>query len=571
MAPADGAKDGGGAAGGGDQLSVVASGFVRLMASQLAVRALTFGMNLAAARHLSPEAYGLSSVQFYLVTTTILLLSREGLRRGCMRVRDESGGKGGQAVPLADRVLSVSWLVLPAGAAVTAAVCGFALWRSPDADEAYRLAVVLHGVAAMIELAAEPFYIIASAQLRFGLRAAVDTAAMLLRGALTLALLLQGRLPPALVFSAAQLAFAGVTLAGYLAFGAQLLARGELRPRPRRWDAEDRQTLRLSGVFAIQAAEKLVLSEGSKLALVAVESGYNQGVYGLVANLGSLVVRLLLQPFEEAAFAAFSRAGTRAASDPAERRRLARALALLSRAVALVGLLAAAFGPAYSYSLLRLAYGPKWSETEAPAVLGAYSGYVLLLAVNGITEAFVHAVLDAAALQRANAALVALGASHVAASLLLVSAGGAAGLVAADALNMALRIAYSLWLVRRYFAATPEFSLRQLLPSRGTLAAAAAAAAATAASERLLLGGRRGPAPLPRVAAHAAVGCCALAAVGAAAWRCERETLSQLRALRRGGEGDGGGSGGGGGGGQGTCAGAGDGPPRRSSGRRKEA
>ena len=32
-----------------------------------------------------------------------------------------------------------------------------------------------------------------------------------------------------------------------------------------------------------------------------------QGVYGLVSNLGSLVVRLLFQPFEEAAFLAFSR------------------------------------------------------------------------------------------------------------------------------------------------------------------------------------------------------------------------------------------------------------------------
>ena len=32
-----------------------------------------------------------------------------------------------------------------------------------------------------------------------------------------------------------------------------------------------------------------------------------QGVYGLVTNLGSLVVRLLFQPFEEAAFLAFSR------------------------------------------------------------------------------------------------------------------------------------------------------------------------------------------------------------------------------------------------------------------------
>jgi oligosaccharide translocation protein RFT1 len=58
-------------------------------------------------------------------------------------------------------------------------------------------------------------------------------------------------------------------------------------------------------------------------------------------------------------------------------------LALLVRGVSLVGLVAATFGPWYSYTLLRLAYGTKWSETEAPTVLGAYSAYILLLAVNG--------------------------------------------------------------------------------------------------------------------------------------------------------------------------------------------
>jgi hypothetical protein len=33
--------------------------------------------------------------------------------------------------------------------------------------------------------------------------------------------------------------------------------------------------------------------------------------------------------------------------------------------------------------LIRLAGSPRWSETEAPAVLAWYSAYVLLLAVNG--------------------------------------------------------------------------------------------------------------------------------------------------------------------------------------------
>ncbi len=63
--------------------------------------------------------------------------------------------------------------------------------------------------------------------------------------------------------------------------------------------------------------------------------------------------------------------------------------------ISYAGLLAVAFGPAYSYLLLRVAYGQRWSDTGAPAALAAYCPYVLLLAANGILEAFVHAVASA--------------------------------------------------------------------------------------------------------------------------------------------------------------------------------
>jgi oligosaccharide translocation protein RFT1 len=55
-----------------------------------------------------------------------------------------------------------------------------------------------------------------------------------------------------------------------------------------------------------QALEKLVLAEGTKIAMTKVQSAYDQGVYGLVVNLGSIAARMLLQPFEEAAFMSFS-------------------------------------------------------------------------------------------------------------------------------------------------------------------------------------------------------------------------------------------------------------------------
>jgi oligosaccharide translocation protein RFT1 len=63
----------------------------------------------------------------------------------------------------------------------------------------------------------------------------------------------------------------------------------------------------------------------------------------------------------------------------------------------------------------------------------------------GITEAFVHAVLEPSALKAANALLVVFTAAHVLCSVVLVKTGGAAGLVLADTINMSLRIAFSLW------------------------------------------------------------------------------------------------------------------------------
>ena len=51
-----------------------------------------------------------------------------------------------------------------------------------------------------------------------------------------------------------------------------------------------------------------MLAEGEKAALMVVAATDDQGVYGLVANLGSLFVRVVLAPFEESAFHAFSRA-----------------------------------------------------------------------------------------------------------------------------------------------------------------------------------------------------------------------------------------------------------------------
>ena len=82
------------------------------------------------------------------------------------------------------------------------------------------------------------------------------------------------------------------------------------------------------------------------------------------------------------------RAGLSAKADVAAKARLSGVLCVAVKAVTVAGLLAVTFGPPYSFTLLRGVYSQRWADTEAPFVLGCYTAYLLLLAVNGEPRAF---------------------------------------------------------------------------------------------------------------------------------------------------------------------------------------
>ena len=108
------------------------------------------------------------------------------------------------------------------------------------------------------------------------------------------------------------------------------------------------------------------------------------------------------------------------------------------------GLLATVFGPSNSFLLLHVLYGSKYSSTEAPAALALYSPYILLLAVNGILEAFVHATASGSELWQSHLALLVATAVQTTATMQLVASYGTLGMILADSIGMFLRISYCL-------------------------------------------------------------------------------------------------------------------------------
>lgn len=81
----------------------------------------------------------LASVQFHLINTTILFLSREGFRRGCLRAQQLQDASGPGAI------LRIAAYCIPLGAAVTLCVCAVALRGASSLADPYAVAILLQG------------------------------------------------------------------------------------------------------------------------------------------------------------------------------------------------------------------------------------------------------------------------------------------------------------------------------------------------------------------------------------------------------------------------------------------
>ncbi|XP_078066168.1 man(5)GlcNAc(2)-PP-dolichol translocation protein RFT1 [Mustelus asterias] len=433
---------------------------------QVLFRVLTFLLNAYTLRYVSKETIGVVNVRLTLLYSTVLFLSREAFRKACLNVGADQ--KWAQ-------IINLLWLIVPLGMC-WALLLGW-IWLQlvtiphPALVPHYGIGVVAFGLSAVVELLSEPLWVLAQVFMLVRLKVIAESLAMVAKCALTVVCVTIVPHWGLYIFSLAQLLYSSCLLACYVLYfvkfvGSQEAQRksfpistmSDLMPKYLYHQHVINPRLAiLTWTFYKQSFLKQILTEGERyvMTFLNVLNFGEQGVYDIVNNLGSLVARFLFLPIEESFYVFFVKVLERGKDIGHQKQEdvcmAAAVLEMLVKLVLLIGLTITVFGYSYSQLALDIYGGSMLSSGPGPTLLRCYCVYVLLLAVNGMTECFTFAAMSKEEVDRYNFMMVALSLAFLGLSYCLTWWQGGVGFILANCLNMGFRIAHSLQYISHYF------------------------------------------------------------------------------------------------------------------------
>ncbi|XP_075229849.1 man(5)GlcNAc(2)-PP-dolichol translocation protein RFT1 [Lycorma delicatula] len=454
---------------------------------QILSRSLTFLMNAFVLRHISQAVIGVMNVRLLLLESTILFLSREAFRRACLSKTVDHNWV---------QVINLLWLTVP----LCCTLCLFFGWiwlsvletPSSSITPHYRIGVWAIAISCVIEMCVEPLYLVSQAFLFVKLRVVMDTICLLIRSVTFTTIVLWWPDGAVVAFSTAQIvAVIAYAVCYYCYFSHYIKQRKKndastvdddfpftslsqfLPNLPSSGEqVVDWKLCILTWSFIKQGVLKQLLTEGERyiMTLFSILSFYEQGVFDVVNNLGSLAARFLFRPIEESAYFYFSQLVHRdipiSEQNVDQINEASTVLKQLLRTVVSIGLVVLAFGQAYTRLALLLYGGSKLAIGLAPMLLRTHCFAILFIAINGTAEGYVLATMDAKQLDRFNHWMAILSVGFLLVSWLFTTLFGSVGFILANCCNMIARITHSILFIKHQYKDTQFRPLDGIIPGK---------------------------------------------------------------------------------------------------------
>lgn len=441
---------------------------------QVLMRIVSSLSNMVILRIVSKDNLGVINVRLMLLYSTAHCLSREAFRRSCLSKFDSKS---------IEKTLNLLWLTCP-----TCLLCSLGLriiWLklleepNPSVVPHYAMGVNVILLSVIIEILAEPLFVFSQSFHFVKLKVFIEGISLTLKSICMVVLLCKWPDTNSVmyIFCLSQMLSSIVYTSSYYAFFWWHFHYGKTTlPITSLWNIFPKLSTHflewkdfvLTWSFLKQTLLKQFLTEGERYVMTFFNmlSLNKQGLYDTVNNLGSLAARFIFLPIEESGYLMFSQLVSR--DQPPQKQKNFDAcldiLANLMKMMTLMGLIVLTFGYSYSSLLLLLYGGPQLSTGLAPVLLRWHCFYVLLLALNGITECFKLSAMSPVQIDRYNQKMVFLSVLFLFAAYCLAKIVGSVGFILANCLNMGFRIIHSIYFIKNYFKLSISWFFHNVLP-----------------------------------------------------------------------------------------------------------
>lgn len=355
-----------------------------------------------------------------------------------------------------------------------------------------------------MKMCVEPIYLVSQAFLFVKLRVLLDAVNVIVRTITFTTLVIWRPSAAVLAFSVAQLLADAVYCIAYCIYFNNYVRNKKAADDfpftslqdflPKKLEGQKPVDLKLcilTWSFLKQGILKQILTEGERyvMTLFSVLTFYEQGMYDVVNNLGSLAARFLFRPVEESSYFYFSQLIHRDKAikeqDAEQMKEAAMVLEQLLRCMTSFGVMVICFGQSYSRLLLLLYGGHSLADNLGTLLLRSQCFAILFLALNGITECFALATMDTTHLDRYNYVMAYLSVGFLFFSWVFTAFLGSVGFTIANCGNMATRIFHSVKYIRQKYKGTGYEPLKGIIPGKMFLITVFTSGLITLASEKV--------------------------------------------------------------------------------------
>ena len=417
-------------------------GIISSVIFQLATRVVTFISNVIVVRSVSEEVTGFFHVHLQLMMDVVFFISREIVRRTIMRKLSDNLNKA----------ISLSMLRIVIGVGIEIILLPFLYFRAPDIQYAFT-SYFIYSIGLAITLFEEPYLMNMILTQQYNQRFFFEVPIVLIGTILQSGLIHFFPEYALLIYPTVYTITTSFVILSYKIFvplppfDKEVLSLNSLKEYKEEFKLYTRQTL-----------QKLLLQEGERTVLVLTTTLSIQGIFSVISNISSLIVRFLFLPIEEVCYSLFSKMRN-------NKEEAIQAFCSFFKILIYIALLVLCFGPPYSKAFLDFLYNNEEYTKNSHLLIIAFLS-IATIAINGVSEAFFHATATEKQLKQSNNFMFIFSIVYVTLCIILTKFIGTSGLFFANILNMMLRIVYSHWNIYQQFGKLPW---KNIIPNGITL------------------------------------------------------------------------------------------------------